>query len=541
MLAIFGAKISLFVWRSVISNGPLKASRIATVIVAKAQGVVRRLRVIISEADVDGEEPDAIALQVAQQILVQQDKNMRLTMSALSNTCFTVGFFIAAVPLLPGSLVSRSSVLSLAQFVWIIAVSLLGFISRSWSSRLKPQTEASLRFALQLILLCFAVLVSRENRMLMFFVSLFVGMIRLIISMSSLSFRQVMVGNFIIFLLTCARYTQLPDSVLEVAGEMDISLSVSKLAVAEFFVFLACLVGTAAYTDVVRSQIRHQIQEAKLRGDSAATTRMLELVCDVVVELDSDLAIRDNAQRFAAMLSLNPAKVKGTCMQDYMLNDDDKQRFEQRLLAAKDDPDGSLPGVAHVTLRDSCGSRISAEVFYLHFRSSGDDRMLVGIQETPDYRPVAELRQSHSQSQFIAACTSEEETPGDEKVSTASASQPMSGSSLTARSLLVRQCRRTTKRAEDLSLLGCFLTWNVAVRMTACCAYHGYIQEAYKSLQRLQKRRCIRTFCPSWEAQCKECGLFAILESSADGSDVLQECGGCHANAVTKIRNSTSL
>mmetsp|Transcript_49020 Transcript_49020/g.140907 ORF Transcript_49020/g.140907 Transcript_49020/m.140907 type:complete len:569 (-) Transcript_49020:45-1751(-) len=550
MLVLFCIKCSLFVRQSLFSNGLLRAGSVATVIVAKGGSAVRGLRALIFQAGRDGDEPDEFAKQVAQQLVVQRDKNMRMTLRALSNTAFLFGAIVAAAPYAMPKHWSRSTALSMAQDWWVMAVSMLSLVGRILPRRFTAQTEASMRLALQMILLSLAVLASRENLMFMFFVSLFLGMVRLIVSMSSLSVCEAAAWNGAALLLTSYRYTQLPGSVLHVVDEEDILLSVSKLAVTEVFVFVAVVVCTAAYTGVVRSQIRHQLQEAKLRGDSAATTRMLELVCDVVVELDSDLAITDNAQRFAAMLSLNPANVKGTHMQDYMLNDEDRQRFEQRLLVAKDDPEGSLPGVAHVTLRDSCGTRISAEVFYLHFRRSGDDRMLVGIQETPDYRPVAELRKSHSQhSLFVAPgagsegeeTTEEDAQPASSTYVSPSGSQAMTGSSLSARSLLVRQCRRTTKRAEDLSLLGCLLSWNAAVRTSACCAYHGYIHEASKCLDRLRSRRCIRTFCPSWEAQCKECGLFAYLEPSCDGSDLFQECGGCHAKAVTKIRNSTSL
>mmetsp|Transcript_91301 Transcript_91301/g.263473 ORF Transcript_91301/g.263473 Transcript_91301/m.263473 type:complete len:402 (-) Transcript_91301:84-1289(-) len=401
-----------------------------------------------------------------------------------------------------------------------------------------------------MVFACSIILNTPTNLMITACMSFFFGILRLLISMGSLNLPVSMGWNIVTFLLTCYRYLQMPEPKLLLADGTHIVVNVRVFVLVEAFAFSLVMVATAMNTGAVESEIRHQVSEAKLKGECAATTRLLELICDVVVELDGNFAIDEKAPRFAAMLCLNPACMRGTCLQDYMLHDEDKHRFEAQLAGAKASAEGSLPGVLHITFRDSCGTRISAEVFHVHFRNSdGEDRFLAGIQETPDYRPVADLRptspfgrlgaSSVAGSEAFAARSGEESEVADDTGS-AMGRRSSRSSSITNKCLLNRSCSRTTKRAEDLSLLGCLLTWNVAIRGSACCAFHCYVGEAQRSLTRLHSRRCIRNFCPVWEAQCEQCGLFALWDQPP-GERAALECGGCHAIAVKKLRQSWSL
>lgn len=98
------------------------------------------------------------------------------------------------------------------------------------------------------------------------------------------------------------------------------------------------------------------------------------------------------------------------------------------------------------------------------------------------------------------------------------------------KTLLVPDFKRTSKWAEDVSLLGAVMTWNVPVRGKACCPFHAYLMEATKATTRLERQKCKPDFRLEWVAQCEVCGLLAPWGNPAGVNTAgieAQECSAC--------------
>lgn len=64
----------------------------------------------------------------------------------------------------------------------------------------------------------------------------------------------------------------------------------------------------------------------------------------------------------------------------------------------------------------------------------------------------------------------------------------------------IHAARRTTARAQGLSIVSTLLTWNVPVHSDACCGFHGVLSEAATVVRRLQAGTCMPAFEPFFEA-----------------------------------------
>lgn len=119
--------------------------------------------------------------------------------------------------------------------------------------------------------------------------------------------------------------------------------------------------------------------------------------------------------------------------------------------------------------------------------------LILGIVSThTDHRPIAELRPSAATASLDgAACSATrsmdiESAPDDYDLA-------LSGTSVTqdTKQLMDPKFRRTSRRAEDISIVGAVLTWNLSVRSSSCCPYHAYLVEAHKALSRLFVCVCV--------------------------------------------------
>jgi len=154
-----------------------------------------------------------------------------------------------------------------------------------------------------------------------------------------------------------------------------------EFVVAVFAVWGAILANKARW-DYAREMITRKM----LLGENSATATLLNLMCDVVVELDANLKLVRQAPKLEAMLALH--STRAATLQQYMPNEVDQSRFQDVLCPEGLQGDVSMsyePGALHSTLRDSWGNHISVEMFYIQFR--GPDlclRTFVGLREFAD-------------------------------------------------------------------------------------------------------------------------------------------------------------
>jgi len=132
----------------------------------------------------------------------------------------------------------------------------------------------------------------------------------------------------------------------------------------------------------------------ELEGESSAMITMLNHMCDMVIHLDSSLRITKYADKFRALLMLQPGSpVEGEQLNTFMPSVDDHQLLEQQLLGhgAETSDAHARTGLLHVKLRDSLGNVFAAELFFVQFQRLGRKGYMVGLRESGE-TSMAELR-----------------------------------------------------------------------------------------------------------------------------------------------------
>jgi len=340
------------------------------------------------------------------------------------------------------------------------------------------------------------------------------------------------------------------------------------------------------------AKAQHNIEAKILNGEMGAMTRLLDLTCDVVLELDADAHLAEDEAKLAAMLTLPSDKVtKGTPLTRFMPATDDHRRFEEALSRCKEDSkDGSLPGTLQIKLRSSMGSNIAVELFFVHFYGlDGNGRYLVGVHEIND-KPLARLKQFNkkkkrrtkpkSGAESDGSCSSdggvEDELPKrmarakgtKAHVVSQMLAEPMSptgsdtesahseeadvrmrgegdaqpghpyprGSRPTKKQLMLPICRETQAFARDNAIVEEIASWNLRRTLnSSCCPFHFVVIELRNTVKRLEAWDCRPDYMPSAEAQCMSCGLLAAWKGE------LSECRGCLRETVSKVSTVVGL
>uniref|UniRef100_A0A7S2JZ51 Uncharacterized protein n=1 Tax=Zooxanthella nutricula TaxID=1333877 RepID=A0A7S2JZ51_9DINO len=345
-------------------------------------------------------------------------------------------------------------------------------------------------------------------------------------------------------------------------------------------------------------QIHKDVTERALRQESGAMTRLLDLTCDLVLEMDSDLRISHQSPKLALMLTLGSSwPALNAQLQDFMPLDSDKVRFQTLARGFLDDEAEALPSAMHATMRGPHNASLQIELFFAVFPGmDGKKRLLVGVREVPD-SPVLGLP---GQDAVTFSPSWDERAPSDSS-SSSQEEEPPCGSfdnavrrsrrsaaaAVIAASAIVpsdsgssqvsghRRNRRRGKRrgtppssrrrsldaaggepkegpkdvlldsrfletrssGKEWSLLQTMAFWNITVRRGSCCAFHSYIDELASCCFSLSMRGCFDS-APTGDAQCQECGMLAewMEEPGAvgDGSAV-QHCDVCTACAVRRL------
>jgi len=318
------------------------------------------------------------------------------------------------------------------------------------------------------------------------------------------------------------------------------------------------------------------VQAQVLSGEVAAMKRLMNLACDVTVELDEDLYIVHPVPRLMAMLTLDPnLSAKGVALQQFMPSEEDRTRFERMLRSCGIAGEGMEPGVLHVTLRASGGTLLNVEIFYVRFYALGDRRRyFVGFREFSDEQP-AQLAELGGQ-QPIAALgvvigrsqrssrrdgdhrdnkgSNRRGTPPaapaaatlahavDAAAENASVASDSSGESSVVRpmKLLIPGCAITSSAAREFSLLMAIRTWNSPVLPFQCCPLHSALRELRASMRSLERSKCRPHFAPTADAQCEHCGILSLADDADEDEDEdegnkLQYCYVCRALSIRLI------
>lgn len=174
--------------------------------------------------------------------------------------------------------------------------------------------------------------------------------------------------------------------IVSVRGTLD------KYAV-EFTTFRNRLMGSQAMLVAACAGCAHclelSMQSAEVRAvqlqvaseEKGAAWALLRSICDVVVELDEEGIVANQAADFASFLLRGSTSLKGFRLSD-LVTEEDRERLEARLRAPAQE---SLAENIPLSLRDGDGNRVKVEVLLLPFCHMGSQRrFLAGIRESSD-------------------------------------------------------------------------------------------------------------------------------------------------------------
>lgn len=271
---------------------------------------------------------------------------------------------------------------------------------------------------------------------------------------------------------------------------------------------------------LLKAGVRLEILAADSGHELAAVKTLLGSICDVVVELGSDLCMTQHSAKLADVLLHGSGRsLRGATVHQFMPEEADRRKFVERLSGA--DGAAAHAEVFHAAISDSSATRIDMEFFSVAF--AGPDaqrRHLLGMREftdilplTPSPRPplprAAEPQERVARQSWPGTPASLErediaqQAPAPDPPSETSTS----GSQQAAPAQRVQPMRTTAQVAKHLSLMAALLTWRVRLPQDACCPLHGLLADAQTIVGEMMRSKCRAAVGPSEEWQCERCGI----------------------------------
>ncbi|CAE8658828.1 unnamed protein product, partial [Polarella glacialis] len=154
------------------------------------------------------------------------------------------------------------------------------------------------------------------------------------------------------------------------------------------------------------AELRREIEGRAMNNQSLAARSLLRIVCDIVIELDSELALTEDVPGLSAILMMTSGRsTKGTPLHHFIPDEEDKAQLKQKMCASSEEPNQHA-GAFHTRLMDSFGSIICVEIFHVKYeRIDEKAHYLVGLREFADVPPIVghEIRHPSDFEHYSAA------------------------------------------------------------------------------------------------------------------------------------------
>jgi len=343
----------------------------------------------------------------------------------------------------------------------------------------------------------------------------------------------------------------------------------STLMLFELWLDSVLCVMSARAAQTLRDDTRCEVDADMLRSESSGLWDLLDLVCDVVVQLDDQHRILDGAPRFSALVMSQGRDVKGMRLQEFMPLEEDKEAFERcaSSMTAHDSAQGTAPRVLHGKLRDSMGNMIRVELFCVQVPRLVGRSHYVGIREFSDFAPIPECRRFESKSRSRRArsgtATAEDasQPPGADGADgeDGSGSESGSGSEFAESSSTWSSSMGGIGPVRGGGAMVQVETSDVAMQLALvrlmrmcseprrgadsvatgdrCCPYHGRVARLSASLDTLHNMACVRNFRAKAIAQCGMCGL--LVDEPPSGTRL--RCFACLSEVRPERKRITVL
>eukprot|EP00930_Biecheleria_cincta_P013715 TRINITY_DN12096_c0_g1_i3.p1 TRINITY_DN12096_c0_g1~~TRINITY_DN12096_c0_g1_i3.p1 ORF type:complete len:568 (-),score=73.63 TRINITY_DN12096_c0_g1_i3:23-1726(-) len=329
------------------------------------------------------------------------------------------------------------------------------------------------------------------------------------------------------------------------------------------FVHLA-LHGVAVW---MKAEACYKIELELRSNEHSAARSLLEKLCDVLVELDSDLCIVDGPAKLAAVLirSASPS-LTGEHFQSLLVTED-SNRFQSEIPSTLLEEENACH-IMHVRMKDSCGNQVHMELFAVKLSTlDKSPHYLVGVREFTDVLPMTtagsaeeaaperayedaptasvlgptaiffndsdELREAslhlrkrmRRRSRRSGTGTPAENASEGFRDDAASqvpdvlpvATCGLGLSSLEACSLIHTSYMPTTIQGKIVLMLKTLAACNVPYRKLRCCRFHCLVEDARATLNGLNQLPCQET-APQGEWQCHNCGVIDRDACMQDGT-----------------------
>lgn len=321
---------------------------------------------------------------------------------------------------------------------------------------------------------------------------------------------------------------------------------------------------------LIQTDVRRKIDQVIFTNERSATGALLDMLCDVIVELDATLTIADEAPQLSHMLLRSGRSLQGEQLQTFMPDQDYCDDYTRTMQAMSLD----MPArVFHTKMRDSDGNSLNIEVFAVQFEGvDGLPRNLLGMREFTDLPPLAKLpsgNNTHAAAEARAASIMRKEvkrassnsgnrgcsnpkvigTPhetdwqgfqGQEVVSPPSSNRSNHSTTSNASDAVLRPgFRLTNKATRRLLLLNALASWNVRFKRIQCCELHCLTEDAQQLVREMHREACTTVGCDlDW--QCAGCGVLdSQMVNDEDGTCAL--CGHKNSDAEHGPLQSTDM
>eukprot|EP00928_Gymnodinium_smaydae_P007259 TRINITY_DN12618_c0_g2_i3.p1 TRINITY_DN12618_c0_g2~~TRINITY_DN12618_c0_g2_i3.p1 ORF type:complete len:513 (-),score=46.64 TRINITY_DN12618_c0_g2_i3:209-1747(-) len=309
---------------------------------------------------------------------------------------------------------------------------------------------------------------------------------------------------------------------------------------------LSFIVISIVFERWMSSETHRETQISRLKISNSSSMLLLDMMCDVFLELSDKLMIACESPSFAALMFKSAgSSVQGQSFTSFLEDDLGRQTFERQLIAGTRQ-NGNV-GVCNATLKDGLHNKIHVEVFFVKVELDTDIyHYLVGIRESnqeacgtalsfpePEFRThtPSEARGTIS-NRSESSQTFRKQTPSEHKGTLPISSRselsqaPVRYRRKVKGGLQHPQLKKTERNARCKSMETCLASWNIHVPGGACCCYHAYVIAAKQTLSRhLSKGPCRKNFARliADGLQCQTCG-FIIDDGQEDEYDACPAC-----------------
>eukprot|EP00930_Biecheleria_cincta_P008736 TRINITY_DN11027_c0_g2_i4.p1 TRINITY_DN11027_c0_g2~~TRINITY_DN11027_c0_g2_i4.p1 ORF type:complete len:590 (+),score=73.83 TRINITY_DN11027_c0_g2_i4:119-1888(+) len=367
---------------------------------------------------------------------------------------------------------------------------------------------------------------------------------------------NLQVGHAIFWNLACTCISCIAVSTRN-SGNSDVPKSMNYIL--ELAMCFGSILTVSGFKESILSELRLDIDAANQRAEKSASMLLLDMVCDVIVELTSDLTITHDSRGFAALLMRSSGKpVTSLPFCDFIFNEVDRVMFMDKISALRMGPEETV-GTCRVSLSDSLCNHVKVEMFFVKVCvDEGELRYIIGIREFTDEIPSMQSFQKKTQKSKTARQVTGNGTPpmlehvsfdtalakhesqaghADEAGQTSPETQsahvevPEKNDNLHFAKLAPSRVE-----AQSATILMTMGSWNCKVPRTTCCSYHAYAMDAKIAVRRLLQHECMDGFplhSPSG-VQCQQCGML-----QPDWADHQQEsCKLCSSTELVAFADS---